>query len=164
MILLWRDIVPSYPYDFPESWAITPWGQEWYKEDSWFADMEERDFYRGVQARRYGGDLQGVMDKLEYLAELGITAIYFNPLNDAPSLHKFDARNYRHIDRNFGPDPRGDAEIMAKEDPGNPDSWQWTAADQLFLDLIGACHERGIRVVVDYSWNHTGETFWRWTM
>ena len=63
-------------------------------------------FYQAVQLRRYGGDLQGVIDELDYLQELGVTALFLNPINDSPSLHKYDARNYRHIDRNFGPDPR----------------------------------------------------------
>ena len=91
-----------------------------------------------------------------------MTAIYFNPLNDAPSLHKYDARNYRHIDRNFGPDPRGDEAIMSRETPDDPSTWQWTASDSLFLGLLENLHERGMRAVMDYSWNHTGVSFWAW--
>jgi glycosidase len=115
-----------------------------------------------VQFRRYGGDLQGLLDKLDYLANLGVTALYLNPVNDAPSLHKYDARNYRHVDRNFGPDPRGDEALMAAEDPTDPTTWVWTAADSLFLVLVEELHRRGMRVIVDYSWNHTGITFWAW--
>jgi glycosidase len=122
----------------------------------------EQQFYYTVQLRRYGGDLQGVLDKLDYLQSLGVTALYFNPLNDAPSLHKYDARNYRHIDRNFGPDPGGDETIIAREDPTNPTTWEWTAADRLFLQLISEVHQRDMRVIMDYSWNHTGITFWAW--
>ena len=66
------------------------------EQESWARETDE-DFHKVVAARRYGGDLQGVLNKLDYLQDLGITAIYFNPLNDAPSLHKYDARNYRHI-------------------------------------------------------------------
>ena len=115
-----------------------------------------------MQARRYGGDIQGLLDRLDYLKELGVTALYINPINDAPSLHKYDARNYRHIDRNFGPDPDGDAAIMAEENPVDPDTWQWTSSDRLFLELVAAVHERGMRIILDYSWNHTGITFWAW--
>jgi len=142
----------------PEDWAITPWTDNWYKEDSWAENMDG-DFYSKLQSRRYGGDLQGVIDKLDYLEELGITAIYFNPINDAPSLHKFDARNWRHIDVNFGPDPVGDNKIIASEDPGDPTTWKWTSADKLFLKLVDELHKRGIKVIVDYSWNHTGVEF-----
>ncbi len=145
----------------PNDWEITPWTQEWYKEDDWAKDLPG-DFYSHLQLRRYGGDLQGVMDKLDHLVELGITAVYFNPLNDAPSLHKYDARNYHHIDVNFGPDPAGDMKIIANEDPSDPSTWQWTSADKLFLQLIEAFHSKGIRVVLDYSWNHTGVEFWAW--
>ena len=89
----------------PEDWAVTPWTQDWYQPDPWFPHAKGDNFHQKVQFRRYGGDLQGVMDQLDYLTELGVNAIYFNPLNDAPSLHKYDARTYRHIDRHFGPDP-----------------------------------------------------------
>jgi cyclomaltodextrinase / maltogenic alpha-amylase / neopullulanase len=115
-----------------------------------------------VQSRRYGGDLQGLLDRLDYLQDLGITALYLNPVNDAPSLHKYDARNYHHIDRNFGPDPRGDERRIAREDPADPATWGWTAADSLFLALVREVHRRGMRIIVDYSWNHTGITFWAW--
>jgi glycosidase len=144
-----------------DGWRPTPWSQDWYRQESWAA-ATGKDFYGTVQFRRYGGDLQGVMDRLDYLQDLGVTALYMNPVNDAPSLHKYDARNYRHIDRNFGPDPRGDEARMAAEDPGNPATWGWTTADSLFLALVREVHRRGMRIIVDYSWNHTGITFWAW--
>lgn len=145
----------------PKGWRPTPWTQDWYRQEAWAAGTG-KDFYGTVQFRRYGGDLQGVIDRLDYLQGLGVTALYLNPVNDAPSLHKYDARNYHHIDRNFGPDPRGDETRMAAEDPANPATWIWTAADRLFLKLVGEVHRRGMRIIMDYSWNHTGITFWAW--
>jgi len=145
----------------PKGWRPTPWTQDWYQQEPWAA-ATGKDFYGTVQFRRYGGDLQGVVDRLDYLQELGITALYLNPVNDAPSLHKYDARNYHHIDRNFGPDPRGDERRIAAENPTDPGTWGWTAADSLFLELIREAHRRRMRIIVDYSWNHTGITFWAW--
>ncbi|HNX89864.1 MAG TPA: alpha-amylase family glycosyl hydrolase, partial [Paludibacteraceae bacterium] len=139
----------------PKGWKTSSWTGNWFERQPWEQDAKQ-GFNSVIQSRRYGGDLQGVMNKLDYLQELGITAIYFNPLNDAPSLHKYDARNYHHIDVNFGPDPEGDIKLMATEDPGNPVTWKWTSADKLFLKLVDELHKRGIRVIVDYSWNHTG--------
>ena len=145
----------------PDDWSVTPWTHNWYKQEEWTKGLNA-DFYGGLGLRRFGGDLQGVLNKLDYLQELGITAIYFNPLNDAPSLHKYDARNYRHIDVNFGPDPEGDNKIIATEDPNDPSTWKWTSADKMFLHLVDELHKRGIRVILDYSWNHTGVEFWAW--
>ena len=145
----------------PAGWRPTPWSQDWYRQEPWAAATGE-DFYATSQFRRYGGDLQGVMDRLDYLQDLGVTALYLNPVNDAPSLHKYDARNYHHIDRNFGPDPRGDEARIAAEHPADPESWSWTAADSLFLALVREVHRRGMRIIVDYSWNHTGTNFWAW--
>ena len=164
-----EDIIGTYPGIIPENWAITPWTQDWYQPDAYFAAIKGKSgsggypierFDQLVQLRRYGGDLQGVMDKLDYIDSLGVTAIYFNPLNDAPSLHKYDARNWRHIDRNFGPTPKEDAAIIEKETPDDPSTWQMTNADQLFVQVIEALHDRGIKVILDYSWNHTGNQFW----
>lgn len=156
-----ESIVGAWPYKVPENWSVTPWTHDWYAMEEW-SKQSGNDFYYNSQLRRYGGDLQGVIDKLDYLDSLGITAIYFNPLNHAPSLHKFDASSYHHIDANFGPNPAKDLEIMAAEDPNNPNTWQWTTADQLFLNLIKKAHERNIKVIVDFSWNHTGLEFWAW--
>ncbi len=156
-----RDIEGVTDERTPDGWAPTPWSQDWYRQEPW-AVATGKDFYGTVQFRRYGGDLQGVVDRLDYLQDLGVTVLYLNPVNDAPSLHKYDARNYRHIDRNFGPDPRGDEARMAAEDPGDPATWGWTAADSQFLALVREVHRRGMRIIVDYSWNHTGITFWAW--
>jgi glycosidase len=153
------DIKGSYPAQIPENWTITPWGHDWYAHEPWLDSVKAKGFYSKIQARRYGGDLQGVLEKLDYIKDLGVTAIYFNPLNDSPSLHKYDARNYTHIDHNFGPDPEGDVALMNSENPVNKSTWKWTAADKLFLTVIeGAI--KGIRVIMDYSWNHTGRDFW----
>ena len=143
----------------PRGWATTSWTHDWYRLDPWATG---KDFYSAVQFRRYGGDLRGLLDRLDYLRQLGVTALYLNPVNDAPSLHKYDARNYHHIDRNFGPDPRGDEVRIAAEDPADPATWRWTAADSMFLALVREVHRRGMRIIVDYSWNHTGITFWAW--
>jgi len=154
------DMYGSYPDKIPAKWKIPPWGHDWYAHEPWLDSVKAKGFYSKIQARRYGGDLQGVLDKMDYIQSLGVTAIFFNPLNDSPSLHKYDARNYAHIDRNFGPDPKGDAAIMNSEIHDDPATWKWTSADLLFLKVIREFHRRGIRVIMDYSWNHTGKTFW----
>jgi cyclomaltodextrinase / maltogenic alpha-amylase / neopullulanase len=154
------DMAGSFPEKLPDNWKITPWGHDWYSHEEWLDSVKVNGFYSKIQARRYGGDLQGVLDEMDYIQSLGVTAIYFNPLNDSPSLHKYDARNYTHVDRNFGPDPRGDILIIDSEIHDDPATWKWTSADKLFLKVIHEFHKRGIRVIMDYSWNHTGRVFW----
>ena len=143
----------------PEGWTITPWTSDWYHQEPW-ATKTGKPLSETVFFRRYGGDLQGVLNKLDYLKELGITALYFRPLNDAPSMHKYDARSYHHIDVNFGPDPEGDKKIIAGEIPNDSSTWKWTSADKMFLKVIEEAHKRNMKVVLDYSWNHTGIMFW----
>ncbi len=156
-----EDIRGSWPHLMAEGFETTRWTQDWNAQEDW-ARASGEPFYTTVQSRRYGGDLQGVLDKVDYLADLGITAVYLNPINDAPSLHKYDARTYRHIDRNFGPDPEGDLELTASEDPIDPDTWVDTSADRLLFELIDELHARDIKIILDVSWNHTGIEFWAW--
>lgn len=79
----------------------------------------------------FGGDLAGVKQKLDYLKQLGISTIYFNPLFQADSNHKYDTADYMHIDEEFG-----------------------TNAE--FSNLCQAAKEKGIRVILDTSLNHSG--------
>ncbi|HQU72631.1 MAG TPA: glycoside hydrolase family 13 protein [Calditrichia bacterium] len=166
-----EDMAGGWPYFIPENWQPHPWTSDWYELQSWekgipwhehfsWAKEGEQNFSATAGLRRYGGDLQGVIDRLDYLADLGVTALYFNPLFEAPSLHKYDATYYHHIDNNFGPDPEGDRKIWAEEDPGDPATWKFTSADSLFLELIKACHARGMKVIIDGVFNHTGSLFW----
>ncbi|MBF9239910.1 DUF3459 domain-containing protein [Hymenobacter sp. BT683] len=145
----------------PADWRTTPWTHNWYEPDAW-AKKAGLSYNDNIGLRRFGGDLQGIFNKLDYLQKLGITALYLNPINDAPSLHKYDARSYHHVDVNFGPDPVGDAKLIAAENPGDPATWVWTAADRQFLKLVQEVHRRGMRIILDYSWNHTGTQFWAW--
>jgi glycosidase len=156
-----QDVEGSWPHEKPADWKPAVWTSDFYAQADWEKNSG-KDFYTTVQMRRYGGDFKGVIDKLDYLQDLGITAIYLNPVNDAPSLHKYDARNYHHMDRNFGPDPKGDTELMKQENPADPKTWVWTEADKQFVELVKEIHKRGMKVIVDFSWNHTGVRFWAW--
>lgn len=153
------DMLGGWPYETPEGWQTHPWTSDWFKLQPWEVKTG-KEFYWNSGVRRYGGDIQGIINKLDYLKELGINALYLNPMFEAPSHHKYDAAMYHHIDNNFGPDPDKDRELWAKENPGDPSTWQWTTADKLFLKLINECHKRGIKIILDGVFNHTGTTFW----
>jgi len=83
---------------------------------------------------RYGGDLQGIIDRLDYLVELGVNAVYLNPIFESPSNHKYDTTDYYKIDPAFG-----DLDT--------------------FKRLVQQAHARGIRIVLDAVFNHSGDQF-----
>ncbi len=146
------------PVRADKDWQVSSWTADWYARDAW-ETAEGPNFYQhGVFERRYGGDLQGVLDKLDYLRDLGVNALYFNPLFYARSMHKYDGNSYHHIDPYFGPDPAGDFALIGRE-TSDPATWQWTAADRLFLRVVREAHARGLRVILDGVFNHTGRDF-----
>lgn len=154
-----EDISGAFP-DLPDlPWQIHPWGSDWYARQPW-ERSRDLPFHDLIQRRRYGGDLQGIIDKLGYLQDLGINAIYLNPVFESPSSHKYDAVSYHHIDPNFGPDPVGDRKLIAEEEPSDPSTWKWTSADKLALRLIREAHARGMRVIFDGVFNHMGARSW----
>jgi cyclomaltodextrinase len=134
-------------------------------QSKWFASLPgeapgEENFYHGagnIWNRRYGGDVQGLIQALPYLKSLGITAIYLNPMFEADSLHKYDTSDYRHIDEHFG--FKGDIEQL-KGETEDPATWQWTKTDKLFLDFVAKAHGMGFKVVLDGVFNHVGRDFW----
>ena len=119
----------------------------------------------------YGGDLQGVLDKLDYLQELGVEVIYFNPLFVSPSNHKYDIQDYDYIDPHFGKIVKNDGELMKDWETENKyasryitrvtDKANLEASNQLFIRLVEELHRRGMRVILDGVFNHCG-SFNKW--
>ncbi len=155
-----KDIVGTYPYDNESLWQNHPWHSDWYEMQPWekqnFEANPQNTLWKQIRRRRYGGDFQGIIDKLDYLKDLGIGAIYLNPVFDSPSLHKYDGNSYHHIDPNFGPDPEGDRKLIQSETFDKPETWVWTKADLLALKMIEEIHKRGMYVIFDGVFNHVG--------
>jgi len=150
------DILGADPKEAPKAWQVHPWGSDWYKLQDYEKKNAEPEMWKHILRRRYGGDLQGIINKLDYLQDLGITAIYLNPVFQSPSLHKYDGESYHHIDPNLGPDPEGDRKMIASENPLDPSTWVWTSADQLVLKLIKEAHKRDMKIIFDGVFNHMG--------
>jgi glycosidase len=140
--------------DIP-GWQPSRWTRDWYALDPW--EQHLGGFFKSVWHRRYGGDLQGIIERLDYWHDLGVNALYLTPVFWARSSHKYDGNGYHHIDPHFGPDPAGDtAMIAAAHETDDPATWVWTAADRLLLDLVAAAHQRDLRIILDGVFNHTG--------
>ena len=122
-------------------------------------------------AEFYGGDLQGVMDKLDYLKDLGIDAIYFNPIFVSPSSHKYDIQDYDHVDPHFGVIVEDGGELLGDDENSNELATRYIArvtnkknleaSDALFARLVEEAHKRGIRIILDGVFNHCG-SFNKW--
>ena len=146
----------EYVYLGEGSVRVTDWGKR-------PASMGVREFY--------GGDLQGVIDKLDYLKDLGIEAIYFNPLFVSPSNHKYDTQDYDHIDPHLGSFVSDEGRLLEGWEKHNVDASRYIcrvtrkenleSADRLFIRLVEECHARGIRVILDGVFNHCG-SFNKW--
>jgi len=148
-------LLNAYPNDTVSPWRVHPWTSQWYELQP-YEKQNGKDIWYNIQRRRYGGDIQGIIDQLPYLKDLGISAIYFNPLFTAPSSHKYDAACYHHVDPHFGPDPEGDKKLILTENPSKPETWVWTKADILALEMIRKAHELNIKVIFDGVFNHMG--------
>ena len=119
----------------------------------------------------YGGDLAGVMQKMDYLAELGVEVIYFNPLFVSPSNHKYDAQDYDYIDPHYGRIVSDGGDTLSFDKLDNRHATKYIkrttdlqnleASNQLMIDLIKLAHSKGIKVVLDGVFNHCG-AFHKW--
>ncbi|MNW37345.1 Neopullulanase [compost metagenome] len=121
----------------------------WVKDTVWYQIFPER-FANGNPGRKtnvngawgdtpkpdsfFGGDLEGITQHLDYLVDLGITGIYLNPIFESPTNHKYDTTDYLKIDPQFGD-------------------------EETFKTMVKECHARGIRVMLDAVFNHSGYGF-----
>ncbi len=119
----------------------------------------------------YGGDLAGVMLKLDYLKDLGVEVLYFNPLFVSPSNHKYDTQDYDYIDPHIGKIINDAGAVLQENDTTNAGATRYIkrvtdrenleASNALFAQLVEHAHSLGIRVIIDGVFNHCG-SFNRW--
>ncbi len=119
----------------------------------------------------YGGDLQGVLDKMDYLQDLGIDVIYFNPLFVSPSNHKYDIQDYDNIDPHFGRIVSDEGDVLKPYEQENRFASRYIdritnrknldASNELFIKVVEEAHRRNIRVILDGVFNHCG-SFNKW--
>ena len=151
-------------------------GEGTHKNTDWMKyprEMDVREFY--------GGDIAGVMKKLDYLQDLGVEAIYLNPIFVSPSNHKYDIQDYDYIDPHFGRIVKNDGENLQRDENGNliihdpehpnkdatryicrvTDKEHLEASNQLFIEFVEEVHRRGMKVILDGVFNHCG-SFNKW--
>lgn len=180
--MVWYQVFPERfrngnPANDPYHWGrtVVGWGERFHEvsleevEMHWnrrgadparFSNDPDRwwgAFGQVVFARRYGGDLQGVVDRLDKLDALGVTGLYLCPVFDAFSLHKYEASDHRHVDPTLGDPGTPGGVDRSGEDPLDERTWGWEPADRYLVDvLLPEARERGMRVILDGVWNHVG--------
>lgn len=85
----------------------------------------------------FGGDLQGIINKLDYLKDLGISGLYLTPIHESPTSHKYDTTDYTKIDSHFG-------------------------TEEVFMTLVEEAHKREMKIMLDGVFNHCGKHFAPW--
>lgn len=111
----------EYSYQGYDSIQVTEW------------DTPVANFEQGHNLDFYGGDLYGIMERLDYLQELGVTALYLNPIFISPTTHKYDSLDYFHVDPHLG-------------------------GDEALSRLTKELHKRGMKLILDISINHTSSS------
>ncbi|MBQ2241903.1 MAG: glycoside hydrolase family 13 protein [Clostridia bacterium] len=114
-------------------------GKVSYRADSildsdWENGVPQYAEYRGAEVKNnhfFGGNLWGIIEKLDYLESLGVNILYLSPIFDAVSNHKYDTSDYLKIADEFG-------------------------GEEAFKALIKAAHARGMKIILDGVFNHTG--------
>ena len=122
-------------------------------------DTSPHGVYREEGTGRFGGDLQGLQSRLPYLKELGFNALYLSPVFHAPSDHKYDPADLRHVDDSFAV-----AKSLARitKETQDPRTWKFSASDLLFLDFVKEAHRRGFRVIVEGVFSQASRDSWAW--
>ena len=133
--------------------ADIPTPPSWVGDTVWYQIFPDR-FFRGTASpqeqgltpwqpgevtndQRYGGNLPGITEKLDYLKDLGISGLYLNPIFSAASMHKYDTTDYYTVDPHFG-------------------------TNKDLATLVQEAHKRNIKVMLDGVFNHCGPYFAPW--
>lgn len=135
-------------------------------------EMDVREFY--------GGDIAGIIKKLDYLSDMGVEVIYLNPIFVSPSNHKYDIQDYDYIDPHFGKIVKDEGEVLQRNEQGQllcdgtypnkyatkyvcrvTDKENLEASNKFFAEFVEEVHKRGMKVILDGVFNHCG-SFNKW--
>lgn len=115
----------NYPYINEEDIYKSP---EWVSDTIWYQIFPKSFFSSNGSSN---GDLAGIIEKLDYIKDMGFNGIYLTPIFESPSDHKYDTTDYFKVDKEFG-------------------------NNEMFGELVKEAHNRGIKVMLDAVFNHCG--------
>ncbi len=132
----------------------------------WGSGVENEDI-----CNFYGGDIDGIIEKMGYLKDLGVEVLYLSPIFVSPSSHKYDIQDYDYVDPHFGRIVNDGGEALtplkfnnkfaSKYVKRTTDKANLEASNQLVAEMIKIAHENGMKVIFDGVFNHCG-AFNKW--
>jgi len=139
-----------------QGFEITDWKDDWNTPPYSEIEAENKYFSYAVKnTRRYGGDLQGIIDKLDYLKGIGVGGIKLSPIYYSSSSHKLDTIDYGHISPDYGITEKN----SYKELEVILNSKIWTESDKLFQNLVDEIHKKNMRLVLDINLLYVSSEF-----
>ncbi len=139
-----------------QGFEIRDWGSDWNSNSYIELESEEKYFENAVKnSRRYGGDLQGIEEKLDYLEELGVGGVSLSPVFYSNSGSKLDTIDYRHISPDYGVTSLN----SYKELEYNLSVNNWTKSDLLFQKVVDEIHKRNMKIVLEVNFEYVSTKF-----
>ena len=139
-----------------QSFEMTGWGSDWNKLSYTEIDIKNRYFpSAGKNSRRYGGDLQGIEEKLDYLKELGVGVINLSPVFYSNSGSKLNTIDYAHISPDFAITSKNSYRKLNK----GLNSEVWTESDILFQKIVDKTHEKDMKIILDINFSYVSAEF-----
>lgn len=150
------------------------WNSSWTENLEWEDKFKEKNEWYDSMFRHYGGDLRGIIEKLDYIKDLGIDLIYLSPPFYSYSNHKFDPIDLEHISPDFGhfiqtgenygfnkkiEKEKLEYELLKFNLENSDFKYKdfWTQSDLLFTKLIKEAHKRGLKVIIDFPFTYVSK-------
>lgn len=155
------------------SFGINSWTGDFNKELLWEKKANKLYSWSGKATKRFGGDIQGIEEKLDYISQLGVGGVWLSPVTYSYSGNKYDAIDYRHISPDFGSIKAStgrygsEYKLLATDSNGinklgeglGKDTWKLTQSDQIFEDFIKKLKEKDMKLMVELNFDYVSNKF-----
>lgn len=155
--------------------ATQSWAQDFNRSSNWENKAEKLYPWSAKSTKRFGGDLEGIEEKFDYLEELGISALWLSPVFYSYSGNKNDIIDYRHISPDYGTlfyideskEIKVEYNLLSMKDSVrnnlgeslNPSTWKNTESDKIFIDFLNKLKKRNMKLMLDVNYDYVSYRF-----